>query len=75
VVKIDEGIGWPELLPQFLTSNDLARPVEQQNQYLEGLVLEPKPNPRLAQLAAGGIDFKHAKPEQSSGFVTHRTSS
>jgi hypothetical protein len=39
-VKLDKSILRPKLFPQFLSGNDLPRPLQQQNQHAEGLVLQ-----------------------------------
>ena len=40
VIEVDKGIGRPQLLANFFPGNHVARPLEQQRQYLEGLFLE-----------------------------------
>src|SRR5579884_3405628 len=40
VVEIDEGIGGPEAVAEVFAGDDIARALEQDNQYLERLFLE-----------------------------------
>jgi hypothetical protein len=37
VLEVDEGVDWPNLLPDFLAGHDLACTTDQQFEYGEGL--------------------------------------
>jgi hypothetical protein len=51
VVEVHEGVTRPELLPQLLTRDQLTRPLQQQSQDPERLLLERDLAPVAAQLA------------------------
>jgi hypothetical protein len=58
VVKINEGVGRPELLLQFVTSNDLARPFDESKQYLERLLLQAHTRAVAAKLSRAHVHFE-----------------
>ena len=41
MVKVDEGVRWPELAAQFFSADNFSRPLKQRRQHLKGLFLEP----------------------------------
>ena len=51
VLKIDEGVFWPEPLSQLLTSDELAGVLEQQCERLKRLLLQVDARARLSKLA------------------------
>jgi len=49
-IEIDEGVRGPEPLMEFFAGNDIAGMLQQQRQYLEGLILKFQADAVLAQL-------------------------
>jgi hypothetical protein len=41
VIEINEGVGWPDLVPQLIPRDDLARTFQQDSENLEWLILQP----------------------------------
>src|SRR5215469_8738094 len=71
VVKINECVGRPELIAQFITRHRLTRMGEQQSQYLEGLLLDLQLDPILAKLARSKIEFEDSETICGSGLRCH----
>ena len=69
VVELDEGVGRPQLLTQFFTGDNLARPLEQDDKQAERLVLEIDLEPFLAQFRRGEVHFEDAEAEDASGLL------
>ena len=67
IVGVDEGIGRPEALLQFLAGDNLAFPFQEQQQYLEWLILHADAMSLPAKFARTGIDLKSAKALNRSG--------
>ena len=55
VIEIDECAIGPETLPEFLTGDHLAGPLDQGNEELEGTLLELDADAVLAELARTGL--------------------
>jgi hypothetical protein len=62
-VEIDEGVGGPKFLAEFLSGNQFAGTFEEQREDLEGLLLQPDSNSVLAKLTGAKLNFKNAKPQ------------
>jgi hypothetical protein len=61
VVEIDEYIGGPDLLPEFVAGDHPAGAVEQQQQDLIGLLLEPDTDPLLTHLVRRQVHLEDIK--------------
>jgi hypothetical protein len=60
VLEVDVDALAPEVRVQLLARHQVARPLDQEGQQLEGLALERNPTPRALQLAGAEIE-----PERS----------
>src|SRR5580700_5171788 len=60
-IKIDEGMGMPKFLAEFLAGYDFPRMFQQKRENLEGLLLQLDANTAFAQLCRAQIYFKDAK--------------
>ncbi len=69
MIEVHERVGRPKLLPQILARHHFPRPLQQDNQNLKGLLLQPHPHSRLSKLAALGIRFEHPEPVNSPGLI------
>jgi hypothetical protein len=58
MVEIDEGIGRPNLSPQFLARDHIAGAIQQRRQDLQRLTLQAQPYAALAQFARANIQFE-----------------
>jgi len=65
-VELDESILRPELIPQFLAGHDLARPLQQQNQHAEGLILQGHVLTLSNELSRIWISLKQAETKHVS---------
>ena len=61
VIKIDEGVRGPELLPQIFPSYNFTGSLQQYQQNLKWLLLQMHAHAGLAQFTARGIGFKNSK--------------
>jgi hypothetical protein len=61
VIKIDKGVGGPELLPQIFSSNNFTGSLEQYHQNLKWLLLQMHAHAGLAQFTARGIGFENSE--------------
>jgi hypothetical protein len=61
VVKIDEGVRWPEFLPQVFSSNHFPGSLQQYDENSKWLVLQMHAHSGLAQFAARGIGFENSE--------------
>jgi hypothetical protein len=75
-VKIDHDAGRPEALLQLLTSDDLARVLDQSHENLKGLFLELDPDAPLPQFSGNQVDLENSEPDgrrRSAGAnLSHR---
>src|SRR5262249_13562058 len=55
VIEIDESVGGPQRLPHLLARDDFARPLEQQEQKPQRLLLEPDAKASLPHLSRGDV--------------------
>src|SRR5580692_2391299 len=60
-IKIDEGVGRPKFLAEFLAGYHFPRMFQQKRENLEGLLLQLDSNTAFAQLCRAQIHFKDAK--------------
>jgi hypothetical protein len=65
LVKIDEGIGRPQLAAEFLAADHFSGPVQQHEKNLSGLSLQSNAHSLLAQLPRGGVHFKDSETEDA----------
>jgi hypothetical protein len=74
VVEIHEGVCGPQLLPKFLTCDDLAGVLEQHRQDLDGLLLKADSQALLGQFAGAKVQLEHAKAEPLANLTgfSHR---
>jgi hypothetical protein len=61
VIEIHEGIGGPQLLPQFLARHRLAGTLQQQAKDLEGLLLNLDPESVFAQVAGAQVGLERSE--------------
>jgi len=69
VLKIDEGVGGPELGAEFFPRHDVARMPEQNLEYLERLPFKREAGAPLAKFAGAGIEFERAETQQTRGWM------
>jgi hypothetical protein len=69
VFKVNECIGRPELLSQFLTGEEAARASEQDGQQLERAAVDRQTNSMSAELPGTDIQFEAAKADDLSGVL------
>ena len=69
VVEIHERVRGPELILQFLATNDLAGALEQHRQDLEGLLLKPNSQDSLAQFGRTKIQLEHPETEPPANLI------
>lgn len=67
MLKIDEGVGRPELLPQFLTPHNPPGMFDQHAKYAERLLAEPKLDTVPAHFSTRGIHLEGSKPNRIGG--------
>ena len=65
MIEIDVRPVWPEALTEFVARDEIAGPLHQQRQHLEGLFLETDPN----------AAFRNSPEWQSSSKTPNRISS
>ncbi len=68
VLEVDERAFRPQALPQLVARQDLARLLEQHDQHLERLILQPQADAVLAQLARAHVELESSE----SKSVLHR---
>jgi hypothetical protein len=68
MVEIDEGVVWPKLLAQLVSSNQLTGVVQQNEKNLERLLLEPDTYPVPAQFRQVTINFKDTEASDPGGL-------
>src|SRR6185295_915419 len=74
VVEIDEGVGAPELLPDFVTGDRFAAPLDEQRQHLKRLCLKSDPGSAFPQFAASKVHFEDAETDAAvNACLLHRT--
>jgi hypothetical protein len=61
IVKVDERVVRPQLVPQFITADHVSRTLQEQGEDLKGLGLKSDLPPVLEELAGPQID--HEVPE------------
>jgi hypothetical protein len=70
VIEIHEGIGRPQLLPQFLARHCLTGTLQQEAEDLEGLLLNLDPEPVFAQVAGAQVGLERS--EANSAMLAGR---
>ncbi len=65
MLEVNEGIGRPELLLQFLAGDYLPRPLQQEFQDSQRLALNADFGPLPSQLSRGDIQFENAEPDDA----------
>ena len=63
MVKLHDGVVGPQLLLDFLASGDLTLALQQQQQDLKRLFLQPNPLLAAAQFSSLQVEFKDAKAD------------
>jgi hypothetical protein len=63
VIKVHEGISWPEPEPQLFARDYLTGLLEQHGEDLEGLPMQLDPQSVLSQFAGPKVYFEGAKTE------------
>jgi len=58
MLKIDEGILWPELGSEFFTQHNLRRALEQQSENLQRLSVEPDCMSVFAKLPSAKVELE-----------------
>jgi hypothetical protein len=77
VLEVHEGFGRPEVRAELLSSHHVTGSAQQEEEDLEGLLLEPGLHSLPAQLAGGHVHFKSGEAENrrrgvSDGIVHGR---
>src|SRR5687767_10203346 len=67
VLEIDEGVRFPQAIPQFLARGNLAGMLEERGEDLPRLVLEPDTVSVTVQLTSGRVELERSKPQKLSG--------
>jgi hypothetical protein len=65
MIEINESVGGPNPLLQFVPSDDLAGMLKQDLKNLEGLLLELDPDPVLTQFSGASVQFEDTEAHQS----------
>jgi hypothetical protein len=68
MIEIDKRIRGPDFFAQLVACNDLTGILQQGNEHLKRLFLEPYAGAVLAQFSGVQVDFKNAEAQQP-GFV------
>jgi hypothetical protein len=66
VVKLDDGVVWPELLSDFFAQNDFARIFQKHEQDLEGLLVKPDLQAMLAEFRGSNVHLDRPKADSAS---------
>ena len=61
MIEIDERVGRPELLAQLVAADDVAGPLEQEQQDIERPAAEAERPPLFAQLTGPRVGFEEAE--------------
>lgn len=61
VIEVDEDIRGPETSPQFVTRDDLARPLQQNREDLNWLLRQANPRAVLRELAGAWIELEKSE--------------
>jgi hypothetical protein len=67
VFKVDEGIGRPEILPDFFPCHHLARALKECRENLEGTLLKFDFFPVASHFTASKVNFEVSDPEATRG--------
>jgi hypothetical protein len=71
MVKVHERAVRPETAFKVFTTDDFPRPLKENRQYLEWLILQLDAHSALAQLAALKVNFEHPEPDDPA-LMDHR---
>src|SRR5258708_38070347 len=73
MVEVDQGISGPQLLLQFLASDNLTGPLQQYGEDFKGLIPKLDANSVLAQFARTAVDYEVAEASlvQASAAVAN----
>ncbi len=63
LLKVHKGVGWPELLLQFLSGDGLAGTMQEHGQDFHRLPLQPDLHAFFAEFPSLRIKLEHAKTE------------
>ena len=61
MIEVDEGVGRPQAFTHGFACDHFARPLEEQEQQLKRLVLQPEPDPGPAELTALEVELEGAE--------------
>ena len=62
LVELDERVARPQTFPQLVAGDDFAVPLEQRDQYLKGLLLQPDRIALATQTTFGDIRVEDSEP-------------
>jgi hypothetical protein len=69
VIEIHEGVSGPQFLAHLLASDQVTAALQQEDEHLKRLFLEPKLRAVLAKLSGRVVELKHSEPRDSAGLV------
>ena len=67
-VEVHERVAGPEGLADLLARHDLARPLEEEGEDLEGLLLQPDLRPVLVELTRGRVELEASESVRRAGL-------
>ena len=67
VVKVNKGIGWPDLGVQLFAGHQIATASEQNLEYLQGLTLQTELNAVLLEFTSAYIQLKNVETQHTGG--------
>ena len=67
MVEVDERVGGPEMLPQFVARDHVAATAQEKEQDVERPAAQPESAPLLAELARAAVGLEHAETIETVG--------